>query len=187
VHAERRSFGAEVPGVGSLRDDPQNDPRVQEIARLIDATVRRALVTIEPHELLNTGRERAALSKLLRSESGPVPGIDDGAPCERFELAVTSPWFVPSRAPAHRAGGARWPGCQRNIILPSSRLFCCLLCGFFPTPNMFRSTDCSVNFINMGACGRCTVPTLAGTIPLRLRAREPGMRSSASTVLTRLP
>lgn len=90
VLAERRSFGAELPRVGSLRDDPQNDPRVQEIARLIDETVRRALGTIAPRDLLNTGRERAALSKLLRSESGPVPGIDDGSPCERFELAVAS-------------------------------------------------------------------------------------------------
>jgi hypothetical protein len=88
VLAGRRAFGADLPRVGSLRDEAKNDGRVQEIARLIDATVRRSLGELEPRDILNTDRDRAALRKLLRSASGPVPGIEAEAPCERLELAL---------------------------------------------------------------------------------------------------
>jgi hypothetical protein len=86
--AERRPFGTDLPRVGSLRDDVGNDRRVQEIARAIESAVERTLQGFAPSDLLNTDRERPALRALLRSGSGPVPGIETEAPCERFDLAV---------------------------------------------------------------------------------------------------
>jgi hypothetical protein len=90
VIAERRVFGVDLPRVGSQRDDPKNDRRVQEIARAIEATVDRALGSLEAQDLLNTERDHAVLRTLLGSSGRPIPGVETDAPCERVELSVAT-------------------------------------------------------------------------------------------------